>query len=201
MISVLLAEDQAMVRGALVALLELEGDIQVVATVATGEEVVPTALRLRPAVALLDIELPGMDGLRAAAALRKVLPSCRVLMLTTFGRVGYLRRAMTAGVSGFLLKDAPSAELAHAIRRVMAGERVVDPGLALTALSAGDNPLTAREREVLAAAVDGATLADIAAQLDLSEGTVRNHMSVAIQKLGCRNRIEAARLAEKKGWL
>jgi len=201
MISVLLAEDQAMVRGALVALLELEGDIQVVASVASGEEVVPAALRFRPAVALLDIELPGLDGLRAAASLRKVLPSCRVLMLTTFGRIGYLRRAMTAGVSGFLLKDAPSAELAQAIRRVMAGERVVDPGLALTALSAGDNPLTLREREVLAAAVDGATLADIAAQLQLSEGTLRNHVSVAIQKLGCRNRIEAARLAEKKGWL
>jgi len=201
MISVLLAEDQAMVRGALVALLELEGDIQVVASVASGEEVVAAALRFRPAVALLDIELPGMDGLRAAAALRKVLPSCRVLMLTTFGRVGYLRRAMTAGVSGFLLKDAPSAELALAIRRVVTGERVVDPGLALTALSAGDNPLTPREREVLAAAMDGATLANIAAQLDLSEGTVRNHVSIAIQKLGCRNRIEAARLAEKKGWL
>jgi two-component system response regulator DesR len=201
MISVLLAEDQAMVRGALVALLELEGDIQVVASVASGEDVVPAALSFRPAVALLDIELSGMDGLRAAASLRKVLPSCRVLMLTTFGRVGYLRRAMAAGVSGFLLKDAPSAELAHAIRRVMAGERVVDPGLALTALSAGDNPLTFREREVLAAAMDGATLADIAAQLELSEGTVRNHVSLAIQKLGCRNRIEAARLAEKKGWL
>ena len=201
MISVLLAEDQAMVRGALVALLELEGDIRVVASIANGEEVVPTALSLRPDVALLDIELPGMDGLRAAAALRKVLPSCRILMLTTFGRVGYLRRAMTAGVSGFLLKDAPSAELAQAIRRVAAGERVVDPGLALTALSAGDNPLTSREREVLAAAMDGATLADIATQLDLSEGTVRNHVSIALQKLGCRNRIEAARLAEKKGWL
>ena len=201
MISVLLAEDQAMVRGALVALLELEGDIRVVASVASGEEVVPAALSFRPAVALLDIELSGMDGLRAAASLRKVLPSCRVLMLTTFGRVGYLRRAMAAGVSGFLLKDAPSAELAQAIRRVMAGERVVDPGLALTALSAGDNPLTFREREVLAAAMDGATLADIAAQLELSEGTVRNHVSLAIQKLGCRNRIEAARLAEKKGWL
>jgi two-component system response regulator DesR len=201
MISVLLAEDQAMVRGALVALLELEGDIHVVGSVAAGDEVVPTALRLRPDVALLDIELPGIDGLRAATALRKVLPCCRVLMLTTFGRVGYLRRAMTAGVSGFLLKDAPSAELAQAIRRVMAGERVVDPGLALTALSVGDNPLTPREREVLAAAMEGATLADIAAQLDLSEGTVRNHVSVAIQKLGCRNRIEAARLAEKKGWL
>ncbi|RPH68172.1 MAG: DNA-binding response regulator [Myxococcaceae bacterium] len=201
MISVLLAEDQAMVRGALVALLELEGDIQVVASVASGEEVVPAALSFRPAVALLDIELSGMDGLRAAASLRKVLPSCRVLMLTTFGRVGYLRRAMAAGVSGFLLKDAPSAELAHAIRRVMAGERVVDPGLALTALSAGDNPLTFRERGVLAAAMDGASLADIAAQLELSEGTVRNHVSLAIQKLGCRNRIEAARLAEKKGWL
>lgn len=201
MIRVLLAEDQAMVRGALAALLGLEADIAVVAEVARGDEVVPAALAARPDVALLDIELPGGDGLAAAAALREALPTCRVVMVTTFGRAGYLRRAMAAGAVGFLLKDAPAAELATAIRRVMAGERVVDPALALTALGDGDSPLTAREREVLAAARDGATIADIAARLALSEGTVRNHLSVAIQKLGARNRFEAARLAEQKGWL
>jgi two-component system response regulator DesR len=201
MIRVLLAEDQAMVRGALAALLGLEGDITVVAEVARGDEIVPAALAARPDVALLDIELPGGDGLMAAAALRGALPACRVVMLTTFGRGGYLRRAMEGGAVGFLLKDAPAAELATAIRRVMAGERVVDPALALTALGEGDNPLTPREREVLAAAVGGAAVADIAASLALSEGTVRNHLSVAIQKLGARNRVEAARLAEQKGWL
>jgi two-component system response regulator DesR len=152
-------------------------------------------------VALLDIELPGDDGLEAAGLLQSALPSCRVVMLTTFGRAGYLRRAVRGGAVGFLLKDAPAGELAQAIRRVMAGERVLDPGLALSALSEGDNPLTPREREALAAAVDGATVADIAARLGLSEGTVRNHLSVAIQKAGGRNRVEAARLAEQKGWL
>jgi two-component system response regulator DesR len=196
-----LAEDQALVRGALAALLRLEGDIAVEAEVARGDEVVAAALAVRPDVALLDIELPGRNGLDVAAALRKVLPSCRVVMLTTFGRSGYLRRAMSSGAVGFVLKDAPAAELAGVIRRVMAGQRVVDPTLAMTALSEGDNPLTARECEVLAAAADGATLADVAAQLGLSEGTVRNHLSVAIQKLDVRNRIEAARLAERKGWL
>lgn len=201
MIRVLLAEDQAMVRGALAALLGLEADIAVVAEVARGDEVVPAALAARPDVALLDIELPGMDGLAAAAALRDALPSCRVVMVTTFGRGGYLRRAMAGGAVGFLLKDAPATELATAIRRVMAGERVVDPALALTALGNGDNPLTPREREVLAAAADGAAIVDIAARLALSEGTVRNHLSVAIQKLNVRNRVEAARLAEQKGWL
>lgn len=201
MIRVLLAEDQAMVRGALAALLGLEPDIAVVAEVARGDEVVPAALATRPDVALLDIELPGGDGLTAAAGLRAALPSCRIVMVTTFGRSGYLRRAMAGGAVGFLLKDAPAAELATAIRRVMAGERVVDPSLALTALGEGDNPLTPREREVLAAAVDGATIADIAARLALSEGTVRNHLSVAIQKLGARNRFEAARQAVQKGWL
>jgi two-component system response regulator DesR len=183
------------------ALLGLEADIAVVAEVARGDEVVPAALAARPDVALLDIELPGGDGLSAAAALREALPTCRVVMVTTFGRVGYLRRAMAGGAVGFLLKDAPAAELATAIRRVMAGERVVDPALALTALGEGDNPLTPREREVLTAAADGAAIADIAARLFLSEGTVRNHLSVAIQKLGARNRVEAARLAEQKGWL
>ena len=201
MIRVLLAEDQAMVRGALAALLRLEGDIVVVAEAARGDAVVPTALEAQPDVALLDIEMPGGDGLSAARALRDQLPSCRVVILTTFGRSGYLRRAMASGAVGFLLKDAPAADLAAAIRRVMAGERVVDPDLALAALSAGDNPLTDREREVLAAALDGASIADLATRLALSEGTVRNHLSAAIQKLGVRNRLEAARRAEEQGWL
>jgi len=201
MIRVLLAEDQAMVRGALAALLKLEEDIQIVAEVDRGDDVLPRALATRPDVALLDIEMPGKDGLTAAGQLHRELPNCRVVMLTTFGRVGYLRRAMSGGAVGFLLKDAPAAELAKAIRRVSAGERVLDPALALSALSEGDNPLTPREREVLASAVDGATIADIANKLNLSEGTVRNHLSVAIQKLGGRNRVEAARVAEQKGWL
>jgi two-component system response regulator DesR len=201
MIRVLLAEDQAMVRGALSALLGLERDIEVVAEVARGDEVVPAALETTPDVALLDIEMPSGDGLQAAAALHERLPSCRVLILTTFGRGGYLRRAMASGAVGFLLKDASAAELAVAIRRAMAGERMVDPELALAALSEGDNPLTAREREVLSAGLNGASIADIAAQLFLSEGTVRNHLSIAIQKMGARNRIEAARLAEERGWL
>jgi two-component system, NarL family, response regulator DesR len=201
MIRVLLAEDQAMVRGALAALLGLERDIEVVAQVERGDQIVAAALETRPDVALLDIELPGNDGLEAAGLLQSALPSCRVVMLTTFGRAGYLRRAVRGGAVGFLLKDAPAGELAQAIRRVMAGERVLDPGLALSALSEGDTPLTPREREALAAAVDGATVADIAARLGLSEGTVRNHLSVAIQKAGGRNRVEAARLAEQKGWL
>jgi two-component system response regulator DesR len=201
MIRVLLAEDQAMVRGALAALLSLEGDITVVAEAARGDEVVPTALATQPDVALLDIEMPGGDGLSAAHALRQRLPSCRIVILTTFGRSGYLRRAMESGAIGFLLKDAPATELAAAIRRVMAGERVVDPELALAALSEGDNPLTSREREVLATALDGSSIADMAARLSLSEGTVRNHLSAAIQKLGVRNRMEAARLAEQQGWL
>ena len=201
MIRVLVAEDQAMVRGALSALLNLEGDIDVVAEAARGDEVLPAALAARPDVALLDIEMPGIDGLQAAAELREHLPTCRVLILTTFGRGGYLRRAMESGAVGFLLKDAPATELAVAIRRAMAGERVVDPDLALAALSEGDNPLTSREREVLQASLGGASIADIARTLYLSEGTVRNHLSVAIQKLGARNRVEAARLAEEKGWL
>ena len=201
MIRVLLAEDQAMVRGALAALLGLEGDIEVVAEVARGDEVVPTALRTRPDVALLDIEMPGGDGLSAAHALHAALPSCRVIILTTFGRSGYLRRAMESGAVGFLLKDAPATDLAVAIHRIVAGERVVDPDLALAALSEGTNPLTSRERDVLAVSLEGASIADIAAQLSLSEGTVRNHLSTAIQKLDAHNRIEAARRAEQKGWL
>lgn len=201
MIRVLLAEDQAMVRGALVALLDLEDDMEVVAEVARGDEIVAVAQGVEPDVALLDIELPGCDGIVAAAALRVALPACRVVIVTTFGRAGYLRRAMDAGVVGFLLKDAPAGELAMAIRRVMTGERVVDPALALSALSEGSSPLTPREKQVLSAAIGGATVADMAERLFLSEGTIRNHLSVAIQKLGARNRIEAARLAEQKGWL
>jgi two-component system, NarL family, response regulator DesR len=200
-IRVLLAEDQTMVRGALAALLALEEDIEVVAEAARGDEVVPAALEAAPDVALLDIEMPGGDGLSAAAALKASLPSCRVLILTTFGRAGYLRRAMESGAVGFLLKDAPSSELATAIRRVMAGERVVDPGLAVAALSEGGSPLTEREREVLLGSANGATIEEVASKLYLSEGTVRNYLSTAIKKLGARNRVEAARLADRKGWL
>ena len=201
MIRVLLAEDQAMVRGALAALLELEGDIQIVAQVGRADEVVAQALATQPDVALLDIEMPGGDGLEAAANLRQALPTCRTLILTTFGRPGYLRRAMESGAVGFLLKDAPAAQLATAIRRAVAGERIVDPTLASAALSDGNNPLTERERETLAAASHGASIAEIAATLVLSEGTVRNYLSTAIQKLGAQNRVEAAHIAEQKGWL
>jgi two-component system response regulator DesR len=200
-VRVLLAEDQAMVRGALSALLSLEDDIEIVAEASRGDEVLPAALDTLPDVALLDIEMPGGDGLDAAAVLHERLPSCLVVILTTFGRSGYLRRAMESGAVGFLLKDAPASELAEAIRRAVKGERVVDPALAAAALSEGDNPLTEREREVLAASEGGATIEDIAARLYLSEGTVRNYLSTAIKKLGARNRVEAARLAEKKGWL
>ena len=201
MIRVLLAEDQAMVRGALAALLRLEGDIEVIAEVERGDAIVPTALATQPDVALLDIEMPGQNGLDAARVLRERLPSCRIVIVTTFGRSGYLQRAIASGAVGFLLKDAPAAALADALRRVMLGERVVDPELALAALSDGANPLTERERDVLSASLDGASIAAIAARLALSEGTIRNHLSVIIQKLGVHNRIEAARVAEKRGWL
>jgi two-component system response regulator DesR len=179
----------------------LEGDIEVVAQTSRGDQVLPAALAAQPDVALLDIEMPGGDGLSAAAELKERLPSCRVIILTTFGRTGYLRRAMESGAAGFLLKDAPAAELAAAIRLVVSGERVVDQSLAVLALSERGSPLTDRERDVLAASVDGATIRDVAEQLYLSEGTVRNYVSTAIQKLGARNRVEAARLAQQKGWL
>ena len=201
MIRVLLAEDQELVRGAMAALLSLEPDIEVVAEVGRGDQVVPAAAASRPDVALLDIEMPGSDGITAAAELRRRLPACRVLMLTTFGRPGYLRRAMVSGASGFMLKDAPAADLAVAIRRTIAGERVVDPQLAIQALAVGESPLSTREAEVLAASADGASVAAVAKRLFLSEGTVRNHLSAAIQKLDARNRTEAARLAEERGWL
>jgi two-component system response regulator DesR len=200
-IRVLIAEDQAMVRGALASLLDLEDDIEVVAQVGRGDEVLDAARAARPDVALLDIEMPGRSGLEAAEALAAELPDCRVLMLTTFGRPGYLRRAMAGGAAGFLLKDAPITELAAAIRRAHAGERIVDPGLAAAALSEGDSPLTPREREVLLRAREHGTIAELAAALHLSHGTTRNHLSSIMQKLDARSRIEAIRMAEEKGWL
>ena len=201
MIRVLLAEDQAMVRGALASLLGLEEDIEVVAEVGRGDEVLDAAHRAAPDVALLDIGLPGIDGLEVAAQLREALPAVRVVMLTTFNRPGYLRRAMEAGASGFLLKDAPAAELAGAIRAAVAGQRVVDPGLAAAALSQGENPLTAREQEVLDAARRYGTIAELASALYLSPGTTRNHLSAIMQKLDAHSRIEAIRVAEERGWL
>jgi two-component system, NarL family, response regulator DesR len=200
-IRILLAEDQGMMRGALATLLGMEDDIEVAAQVGTGDQVVAHALATRPDVALLDIEMPGRSGLDNAAELRDKLPSCRVLILTTFERPGYLRRAMEAGASGFLIKDGPVEDLADAIRQVMAGKQVIDPAMAAAALSAGPNPLTDRERDVLTAAADGATVADIAQELFLSESTVRNYLSSAIGKTGSRNRIEAVRAARGNGWL
>ena len=201
MIRVLLAEDQATVRDALATLLGLQPDLEIVAAVGRGDEVVGAAMVAQPDVALLDIEMPGMDGLEAAAQLHERLPACKTLILTTFGRPGYLRRAMASGAVGCLVKEAPAAQLAVAIRRAIAGERVVDPALAVAALSEGDNPLTEREREVLAATARGESIAAIAGTLYLSEGTVRNYLSEAIQKLGAQNRVEAARIAEQQGWL
>ncbi|MCX4627766.1 response regulator transcription factor [Streptomyces sp. NBC_01443] len=200
-IRILLAEDQSMVREALAALLGLEPDIEVLAQVARGDEVVTAARAHDVNVALLDIEMPGMTGIEAAAALRTAVPDLKIVVLTTFGRPGYLRGAMEAGASAFLVKDAPAAQLAEAVRKVLAGERVIDPTLAAAALAEGANPLTDREREVLRAAEDGATNAELAARLHLSQGTVRNYLSTAIQKLASRNRTEAVRTAREKGWL
>jgi two-component system response regulator DesR len=200
-IRVLIAEDQGMVRGALKALLAMEGDIEIVAETDRADAILALASETKPDVALLDIEMPGGDGITAAGRLRRELPSCRTLILTTFGRPGFLRRAMESGASGFMLKDAPAHELALAIRRTMAGERVIDPGLAAAALSTGVSPLSEREREVLIASRGGASIAEIAKALFLSEGTVRNYLSSAIQKLEVSNRAEAARVAEDLGWL
>jgi two-component system, NarL family, response regulator DesR len=200
-IRVLIAEDQSLVRGALRALLELEDDLEVVAEVGRGDAVVGAALEHRPDVALLDIEMPGGDGIEAARGLATAVPGCRAVILTTFGRPGFLRRAMEVGAAGFLVKDAPVAELARGIRAVMAGERVIDRELAAAALAIGATPLSAREADVLRAAVDGSTVADIAGRLFLSEGTVRNYLSSAIGKTGARTRVEAARVAAEKGWL
>jgi two-component system response regulator DesR len=200
-IRVLLAEDQTLVRGALRALLDLEEDIEVVAEVGRGDEVLAAARASAPDVALLDIEMPGGDGIEAARELAAELPAVRAVVLTTFGRPGFLRRAMEVGAAGFLVKDSPVAELARAIRAVVAGERVIDRDLAAAALALGATPLSAREADVLRAAAGGATVADIAGRLFLSEGTVRNYLSSAIGKTGARTRVEAARAAEEKGWL
>lgn len=201
MIRILIAEDQAMVRGALAALLSFEADLEVVAQVASGDEVLPAAREARPDVALLDIEMPGIDGIEAAAALRAELPDTIPLIVTTFGRPAYLRRAMQAGARGFLVKDQPAERLANAIRRAATGERVVDPELAAAALVDADSPLTARERDVLEASADGSPISEIAARLYLSEGTVRNYLSAAIGKTAARNRAEALRIARERGWL
>ena len=200
-IRILIADDQALIRTALAALLQLDDDFEVVAQVGRGDEVVAAAIEARPDVALLDIEMPGIDGLAAAATLRAEVPACKVLMVTTFGRPGYLRRAMEAGAAGFVVKDTPAEQLSDAVRRVAAGEHVVDPALAAATLAGGTSPLTARERDVLVAARDGATVADIAKRLFLSEGTVRNYLSGAIAKCQVRNRVEAVRLADQRGWL
>ncbi len=201
MIRVLLAEDQQLVRGALRALLELEEDITVVAEVGRGDLVLDAAREHAPDVAVMDIEMPGCDGIEAARALAGELPAVKAVILTTFGRPGFLRRAMEVGAQGFLVKDSPVAELAAAIRSVVAGERVIDRDLAAAALALGSSPLSAREADVLRAAADGATVADIAGRLFLSEGTVRNYLSNAIGKTGARTRVEAARVAADKGWL
>ncbi|HTN22361.1 MAG TPA: response regulator transcription factor [Solirubrobacteraceae bacterium] len=201
MIRILIAEDQAMVREAIAGLLDLEDDLEVVAQVGRGDEVLAAAQACDPDVALLDIEMPGATGLEVLGRLAAQQPGCRILILTTFGRPGYLRRAMEGGAAGFLLKDAPIAELSSAIRRAMAGERIVDPGLAASALSEGPSPLTDREQEVLVAAREHATVAQVALALHLSPGTTRNHLSAIMGKLGAHSRIEALRIAEEKGWL
>lgn len=196
-----LAEDQAMVLGALAALLELERDIEVVARAATGRQALTAVAKFTPDVLVTDIEMPEMTGLEVATALKTSHPGVRTVILTTFARPGYLRRAMDAGARGYLLKDRPSAELADAVRRVHSGLRVVDPGLATEAWNAEDDPLTDRERQILQRAGDGRTSGEIASELRLSEGTVRNYLSEAIAKLGASNRVDAARIARSKGWL
>jgi two-component system response regulator DesR len=200
MIRVLIAEDQAMVAGALAALLDIEQDIEVVGTSRNGREALDAVRTLRPDVLLTDIEMPEMTGLELAAAVRADGPTPRVVILTTFARAGYLRRALDAGASGYVLKDAPSSRLADAIRRVHAGGRAIDPELAAEAWGDGD-PLTDRERQILRLAAEGRSGPEIARELRLSEGTVRNYLSEAISKVGGRNRVDAARIARAKGWL
>jgi two-component system response regulator DesR len=200
-IKVLLAEDQVMIREALAALLSFEDDIEVVAQVGRGDEILKAAQDTAPDVALLDIEMPGMDGLTAAKELKKQSPGTQIVILTTFGRPGFLRRAMESGVSGFLVKDSPADKLTQTIRRVLNGEKVIDPDLAAAALADGVNPLTPRERDVLSESGQGGTIAEIAHSLYLSEGTVRNYLSACIQKTGARNRAEALRIARERGWL
>lgn len=201
MITVLLADDQALVRGAMAALLGLEGDLEVVAEVGSGDEVLEAARRTHPDVVVLDIEMPGLDGISATAQLTRETPGARVLIVTTFGRPGFLRRALEAGARGFVVKDTPSEELAEAVRTVARGGRVVDPSLATESVAGGPNPLTEREREVLTHALEGGSAAVIAARVHLSPGTVRNHLSSAIGKTGSSTRVEAARRAQDLGWL
>lgn len=200
-IRVLLADDQALVRGALAALLGLEADLEVVAEVGRGDEVLAAVREHAPDVVLLDVEMPGLTGIEACALLTREEPSVRALIVTTFGRPGYLRRAMEAGARGFVVKDTPAPELAEAVRRVHAGERVVDPALATASLVEGANPLTERERDVLRESVAGASVAEIAQRVHLSPGTVRNYLSAAIAKTGTASRAEAGVLARDRGWL
>ncbi|NUW34096.1 response regulator transcription factor [Nonomuraea sp. SMC257] len=201
MIRVLLAEDMRILREALAGLLDLQVDIEVVAQVETGDAIVATALATRPDVAVIDVELPGMDGLSAAALLRERLPECRTLVLTGVGRPGMLRRALSANVAGFMVKDTGPAELARAIRTVAAGGRVVDPQLAFAALAVQGSPLTDREAEVLRLTASGAEPAEIAARVGLTYGTVRNYLASAVTKLNARNRVDAIRIATEAGWL
>ena len=201
MIRVLLAEDQLMFRTAVRRLLELEGDMEVVAEVARGDQLVSAALTARPDVAVVDIEMPEQDGISAASELRQRLPSCRTLILTMYGRTGFVQRAIEGGVSGFVLKDAPVEVLANAIRRCAAGEEVIDPTLAARALRAASCPLSSREREILAACAEGLSTAELATRLWLSEGTIRNRVSEILGKLCVRNRTEAVQLARDNGWL
>ena len=198
---ILLADDQTLIREALAALLSFESDMEVVAQVGRGDEVVKAAAEHDIDVALLDIEMPGMDGLAAAGQLHRAQPEVKIVILTTFGRPGFLRRAMQSGVSAFIVKDSPPDRLATAVRKALAGERVIDPDLAAAALAEGINPLTPRERDVLAASADGSLISEIASRLYLSEGTVRNYLSACIQKTGARNRTEALHIAEERGWL
>jgi two-component system response regulator DesR len=200
-IRLLLADDQALVRGALASLLELEPDMEVVAEVGRGDEIVAAARASTPDVALVDVEMPGLDGIAATAELKAAMPEVKVLVVTTFGRPGFLRRAMQAGANGFVVKDTPARQLADAVRRVHAGLRVVDPALAADSLASGESPLTARETEVLRAARGGGSVSDIAKFVHLSEGTVRNHLSAAIGKTMARNRADAVRIADESGWL
>ncbi len=201
MIRLLLADDQALVRGAIASLLDLEHDLEVVAQVGRGDEVLDAARASDADVALLDVEMPGLDGIGAARALSANFPSCRSLIVTTFGRPGYVRLALEAGASGFIVKDTPSSQLADAVRRVAGGHRVVDPALAAESLAAGPSPLSGRETDVLVAVRQGSSSSEVAQQLHLSEGTVRNHLSAAIGKTGARNAAEAARIAAENGWL
>jgi two-component system response regulator DesR len=198
---ILLAEDVAMVRGALVALIELEPDLKVVAAIENGGDIVPTALKHQPDIAIIDIDLPGMDGLTAAAQLHEKLPACKTLILTNLGRAGTLRRALAAHVSGYMLKDAPPEQLAMAIRNVAAGRRVIDPQLATSTWEGTQNPLSSREHEVLRLAADGSEPTEIAAAMHLSVGTVRNYLTTIVTKLNARNRVDAIKTAYDMGWL